>query len=54
MDERKMLLRRKIDLLRHCLHEGVELGIAATYLREIAEAEWELKNHPSPTDPEHC
>ena len=53
MDERKKLLRRKIDLLRHYLREGVEVGIAATYLREIAEAEWELKNHPASTDPEH-
>jgi hypothetical protein len=54
VNERLALLRRKIDLLRGYLREGVELGVAATYLREIAEAEWELRHLEGLLEREPC
>jgi hypothetical protein len=54
MNERLVLLRRKIDLLRGYLRDGVELGIAASYLREIAEAEWELRRLEGSLEREPC
>ena len=35
-------LRRRIELYRRYLREGVDAGLAADYLREIVEAEAEL------------
>lgn len=43
MQERRLLLRRKIELLRECLRQGVESEVAETYLTEIAAAEAELR-----------
>lgn len=54
MEERRTLLRHKINILRQHLREGVDIGLAATYLREIAEAEWELRNLGEPPGFEQC
>lgn len=54
MEERRSLLRRKIDLLREYLKEGVDISIASSYLREIAEAELELRNTGRLPKIEHC
>jgi len=43
MKERAELLRRKMAVLRGYLREGVEADLAATHLRDIAEAEVELR-----------
>lgn len=43
MDQRRMALRHKIDILQDSLREGLDATIAATYLREIVEAERELR-----------
>jgi hypothetical protein len=40
--ERAANLRRKIELYRRWLRDGVDAGLAIDYLREIAEAEAEL------------
>jgi hypothetical protein len=40
--QRAEMLRRKIELYRRYLREGVDAALALDYLREIAEAEAEL------------
>ncbi len=42
MDERAEFLRRRIELYRRYLREGVDIDVAAEYLRQIAEDEGEL------------
>jgi hypothetical protein len=54
VEERLALLRRKIELLRSYLADGVEVSIAAAYLREIAEAEWELRRLEGFLEREPC
>jgi hypothetical protein len=44
MEKRRSLLQRKIEILRACLRDGVDASVAASYLREIAEAEHELRH----------
>jgi hypothetical protein len=43
MNDRAEILRRKIELYRRYLREGVDITLATEYLREIAEAEAELE-----------
>jgi hypothetical protein len=53
MEDRRATLRRKIEILKGYLREGVPGDLAATYLFEIAETEEELRQlegGPSGTD----
>jgi hypothetical protein len=43
METKAEALRRKIAILRDYLREGVDVALASTYLRDIAEAQAELK-----------
>jgi hypothetical protein len=43
MEEHTENLRRKIELYRRYLREGVDVSLAREYLREIAKAEAELE-----------
>jgi hypothetical protein len=43
MEERADSLRRKIELYRRYLREGVDVSLAREYLREIGEAEAEIE-----------
>ncbi len=44
MENRAATLRHKIVLLRRYLREGVDADVAVFHLRDIAEAEAELRN----------
>lgn len=52
MEKRRSLLHRKSEILRACLREGVDTSLAVNYLREIAEAEQELRHLGAPPAPE--
>lgn len=54
MDDRRSLLRRKIDIFRACLREGVEISTAANYLLELVEAERELRHSGARRGQEVC
>jgi len=66
MDERAEFLRRRIELYRRYLREGVDIDVAAEYLRQIAEDEGELAEigvdkhrwtrlvPPAPREPQFC
>jgi hypothetical protein len=43
MEERAEFFRRRIELYRHYLREGVDAGLAVDYLRQIVEDEAELR-----------
>ena len=42
-EERAELLRRRLELYRRYLREGVDASLAEQYLRQIAEDEAELR-----------
>ena len=50
MEERAAILRRRIELYRRYLREGVDAGLATEYLWQISQAEAELAEIES--DPE--
>jgi hypothetical protein len=50
MSERAELLRRRIELYRRHLREGVDVVLAAEYLREIVATEAELQEIAGGTD----
>ncbi len=54
MEDRPSFLRRKIRLLLEFLRDGVEADHAAAYLREIAEAERELRMLEKTWQPDQC
>jgi len=43
MDDRRALLRRKIELLETYLRDGIDAELAAAYLEEITRARRELR-----------